>query len=80
MGDEGLENALVGDVGEGGSPGAEAFFTLELRARLGGILLQCRRVRNATAIYTIWMLEKISILSVRKKKRPVCSHANLSYE
>ena len=39
VGDEGLEDSLVGEVGDGGSTGPDDFFTLEARARLGGIFV-----------------------------------------
>lgn len=44
------EDGLLGDVGDGGSSGADAFFTLELRALFGGIVFENCRACDATTI------------------------------
>lgn len=79
FGEEGLDESFVGDVGEGGSTGPDDFFTLELRARLGGMLSERRRVCNATAITVMRLSEKMSMF-VDKKEAITSSHTNLSYE
>ena len=75
LGEEGLDESFVGDVGEGGSTGPDDFFTLELRARLGGMLSERRRVCNATTITVIRRSEKTSRVA-GKKEAIRSSHAN----